>query len=67
MAQILIRNLDPKVVEKLKEQAAANGRSLEADLRIFLERESWIGASGEEAHLKPAARSRKRAGRSRRK
>lgn len=38
MAQLLIRNLDPKVVERLKDQARQNGRTLEAEGRDILER-----------------------------
>jgi len=37
MATVTIRNLDPAVVEQLKRQAAANHRSLEAELRGILE------------------------------
>jgi len=36
MAQVIIRNLDPKVVEALRARAKANGRSLEAELRLVL-------------------------------
>jgi hypothetical protein len=35
MAEVLIRDLDISVVEKLKARAAANGRSLQAELRVF--------------------------------
>lgn len=38
MAQVLIRNLDEKTVDKLKARAARNGRSLQAELRVILER-----------------------------
>jgi len=37
MAQVLIRNLDPKLVDRLKDRAAEHGRSLEAELRAILE------------------------------
>lgn len=33
MAQVLVRNLDDDVVERLKSRAAKAGRSLEAELR----------------------------------
>jgi len=36
MAQVLVRNLDDKVVEQLKAQAARRGRSLEAELREII-------------------------------
>ena len=37
MAQLLVRNLDPKVVAVLRLRAAANGRSVEAEHRAILE------------------------------
>jgi plasmid stability protein len=37
MSQILVRNLDPKVVEHLKQRAERNHRSLEAEVRAILE------------------------------
>lgn len=37
MAQVLVRELDPETVERLKERAARHGRSLEAELRLILE------------------------------
>jgi plasmid stability protein len=37
MAQVLIRDLDPGVVERLKARARERGRSLEAELRGILE------------------------------
>ena len=37
MAQVLVRNLDDAVVERLKARAAASQRSLEAELRAVLE------------------------------
>lgn len=36
MAQVLVRDLDDAVVEKLKERARSQGRSLEAELRQIL-------------------------------
>jgi plasmid stability protein len=36
MAQILVRQLDPEVVERLKVHARENGRSLEAEVRAVL-------------------------------
>jgi plasmid stability protein len=36
MAQILVRNLEPEVVERLKEQARNNGRSLQAEVAQIL-------------------------------
>ena len=40
MVTITIRHLDEAVIEKLKAQAAAHGRSLEAELRAVLAREA---------------------------
>lgn len=37
MAQVLVRDLPDELVERLKIQAAAHGRSLEAHLRLILE------------------------------
>jgi plasmid stability protein len=37
MAQILVRNLDPKVVKKLKARAKSQGRSLQAEAKIIME------------------------------
>ncbi|MHC5034679.1 MAG: FitA-like ribbon-helix-helix domain-containing protein [Planctomycetota bacterium] len=38
MAQVLVRDLDDAVVETLKRRAKRHGRSLEAELRVILER-----------------------------
>ncbi len=38
MAQILVRNLDAKVVKKLKQRARKAGRSLQAEARMILEK-----------------------------
>lgn len=37
MAQVLVRNLDDRVVETHRNRAAAKGRSLEAELREVLQ------------------------------
>ena len=36
MAQILVRNLDKELVEKLKERARENGRSLQSEVKKIL-------------------------------
>jgi plasmid stability protein len=36
MAQVLIRDVEPEVIEDLKRRAKQNGRSLEAELRQIL-------------------------------
>ncbi len=38
MAEILVRDVDPAVVERLKERARKNGHTLEGEARIILER-----------------------------
>ena len=40
MAQILVRNLKEKTVKALKTHAKRNGRSLQAEAKIILEREA---------------------------
>lgn len=42
MAQVLVRDLPDEVVERLKARAAAEGRSLEAYLRLVLEEASHL-------------------------
>lgn len=42
MATVLIRNLDERIVEKLKERAARNDRSLQAELQAILERAASV-------------------------
>jgi plasmid stability protein len=42
MAQIIVRNLDDAVVERLKAQAKDNNRSLEAEVRLILEQSSRV-------------------------
>ncbi|MDQ2687415.1 MAG: Arc family DNA-binding protein [Armatimonadota bacterium] len=37
MAQVLVRDLEDTVVEKLKERARSQGRSLESELRQILQ------------------------------
>jgi antitoxin FitA len=42
MARVLIRNLDERVVDRLKARAARNRRSLQAELRIIVEHAAAI-------------------------
>ena len=37
MAQVLVRNLDEKIVRQLKKRARQRGRSLQAEVKIILE------------------------------
>lgn len=38
MSQVLIRNIDPEAIKKLKDRASRHGRSLQAELKDILER-----------------------------
>lgn len=40
MAELLVCDLDPEVIERLKEHARIHGRSLQAELKYILEREA---------------------------
>lgn len=42
MAQLLVRDLDDAVVERLRERARQNNRSLEAELRSILQRAAGV-------------------------
>ena len=59
MAQVLIRDLDPKLVGQLKDRAREHGRSLEAELRGILE--AAVGTDLADARAF-AARLRRRLG-----
>jgi antitoxin FitA len=37
MTQMLVRDLDPEILERLKERARSNGRSLQKEVRAILE------------------------------
>jgi antitoxin FitA len=58
MAQVLVRDLDDTVVEALKQRAAANGRSLQAELKAILEEQAHMAYKAEARAL--AARIRQR-------
>ncbi len=58
MAQVLVRDLDAVVVEKLKIRAADNGRSLQAELKAILEAQAREVTKAEARAL--AARIRQR-------
>jgi len=49
MAQVLVRDLENDVVDKLKERAKSRGRSLEAELRLILQQ-----AAIESSRTRPA-------------
>jgi plasmid stability protein len=42
MGQVLVRNVEDGVIERLKARAARNGRSLEAELRLVLEQAAAV-------------------------
>jgi plasmid stability protein len=44
MARVLIRDLDDRTIEKLKLRAARNGRSLQAELQMIVERAAAVDA-----------------------
>lgn len=48
MAQILVRDLDERVVARLKERARASHRSLQGEVRAILEREARPRMTSEE-------------------
>ena len=51
MAQIIVRNLDDAVVERLKARARSNGRSLEAEVRIILEQSAKVDMATARRHV----------------
>jgi plasmid stability protein len=60
MAQVLVRDLDDAVVEKLKKRASDNGRSLQSELKAILETQAGQMTKAEARAL--AARIRRRIG-----
>jgi plasmid stability protein len=44
VAQLLIRDLDPETVNRLKERARRRRRSLQGEIRLILEQEAAAGA-----------------------
>lgn len=57
MAQILIRNIEENVVNRLKKRAALHGRSLQAEVKIILEQTDHLDMA---SALKVADRIRKK-------
>ena len=58
MAEVLVRDLDASVVEKLKARAAANGRSLQAELKAILEAQAKQVTKAEARALAAGIRQR---------
>ena len=48
MPELLVRNLDETVVERLKARARGSGRSLQAELKLILEQAAQPAPSREE-------------------
>ena len=63
MAQILVRNLEPEVIERLKKRAVSNGRSLQAEVAQIL-RQAAATKTMAEARVAAEALQRTFAGRS---
>ncbi|MEK6373716.1 MAG: plasmid stabilization protein [Acidobacteriota bacterium] len=59
MADVLIRGLDDKILKRLKQRAARNGRSLQAELKAIVERGAMVDVIDARAL---AARIRERLG-----
>jgi plasmid stability protein len=60
MAQILIRGLDDRVVERLKSRARQRGRSLQAEVKGILEQAARMDAASARAVADRLRRSLKR-------
>jgi plasmid stability protein len=58
MAQVLIRDLDESVVAALKQRAATNGRSLQAELKAILEEQAHVVQKAEARALATRIRQR---------
>lgn len=46
MPHVLVRDIEPRVLEKLKARARQSGRSLEAELRLILHQAAGEPAAG---------------------
>jgi len=58
MPDILIRNLDQALVERLKDRAQQNGRSLQAEVTAILEAQAELMTPGEVKERLAALRKR---------
>ena len=63
MAQVLVRGLEDSVVDRLKERAQANGRSLEAELRAVIQQAARFDVNLAETRDLAARLRRRLAGR----
>jgi plasmid stability protein len=62
MPQLIVRQIEDKVVKKLKQQAGEHGVSMEEEHRRIL-RESLLGKSGKRTSFKEALLAMPKAGR----
>ncbi len=60
MAQILVRNLDETIVQRLKRRAREKGRSLQAEVRLILEQAAREPKMDMETALKTSESFRRR-------
>ena len=58
MGQVIVRNLNDSVIETLKARAGKQGRSLEAELRVILEKAASERSYDHAEFLKKAERIR---------
>jgi antitoxin FitA len=57
MAQILVRDLDERVVKRLKARAERHGRSLQGEVKAILEREATRKSAGDRLKIIAEARA----------
>ena len=60
MAQILVRNLEKDTVDRLKERARKNGRSLQAEVKMIIEQEAKAPTVDRETALADLEKIRKK-------
>jgi len=58
MGSILVRGLDPKTIERLRERARLNGRSLQQEVKALLDRAAGTLTMSEARRLSERWRSR---------
>lgn len=63
MAQVLVRDVDSEILERLKKRARSNGRSLQSELKTILEGAAGQSFEGARAAADRIRRSLARRGR----
>jgi antitoxin FitA len=58
MSSILVQDLDPKTIQRLKERARRNGRSLQQEIKAILERAAGMFTMNEARRLSERWRHR---------